>query len=173
MRSLVTPALTLIPQVAAHAEEMFAVLGDPAIYEYENGPPSSLEWLHERFTALESRQSRDGQEQWLNWVIWLPTSGLIGYVQATVHPHGRAGIAYILSSPYWGRGLGGIAVNALVSELYENYGVHHFTAVLKRRNLRSRRLLERLGFSMAPPALCRELSVEADEWLMHREGSPT
>jgi hypothetical protein len=43
---------------------------------------------------LESRRSADGQEQWLNCVIRLPTSELIGYVQATVDANGRAAIAY-------------------------------------------------------------------------------
>jgi len=90
MRVIETGNLTLEPQTAAHAEEMFAVLSDPAIYEYENQPPPSLEWLRTRFTKLESRLSANGREQWLNWVVRLPTSELIGYVQATVLPNDRA-----------------------------------------------------------------------------------
>src|SRR5213592_2725081 len=62
--------------------------GSFSIYEYENEPPPSLEWLRARFTKLESRRSPNGREQWLNWVIRLPTSELIGYVQATLHPDG-------------------------------------------------------------------------------------
>src|SRR5258706_14351644 len=103
MRLIQTVSLTLEPQTAAHAGEMFAVLSDPAIYEYENEPPRSLEWLRARFTKLESRRSAKGRGQWLNWVIRLPASQLIGYVQATVHPAGRAAIAYELSRAYWGR----------------------------------------------------------------------
>ena len=80
MRTIETATLTLEPQVAAHADAMFAVLGDPAIYEYENVPPASLEWLRTRFAKLETRHSADGQEQWLNWVICLPGHHLIGYV---------------------------------------------------------------------------------------------
>jgi ribosomal-protein-alanine N-acetyltransferase len=38
MRVIQTGNLTLEPQTTAHAEEMFAVLSDPAIYEYENEP---------------------------------------------------------------------------------------------------------------------------------------
>jgi RimJ/RimL family protein N-acetyltransferase len=148
---------------------MFAVLGDPAIYTYENEPPSSLDWLRTRFAALESRRSRDGREQWLNWVIQIPGAGLIGYVQATVHENGRAAIAYVLASPYWGRGLATQGVTLMLDELGENYAVHHFTAALKRRNLRSRRLLERLGFSMASPERQQALGAEPDEWLMERQ----
>ena len=169
MHAIETGSLTLEPQTAAHAEEMFAVLSDPAIYEYENEPPPSLEWLRVRFTQLESRRSADGQEQWLNWVIRLPTSELIGYVQATVDADGRAAIAYELSSAYWGRGLARQAVQAMISELVGHYRVRSLSSVLKRENLRSMRLLERLGFSPASPEQRVKHRVEPDELLMLRE----
>src|SRR5262249_17360241 len=54
IRELRTVRLTLEPQVEAHADAMFELLMDPAIYEYENAPPESLEWLRERFRKLES-----------------------------------------------------------------------------------------------------------------------
>jgi RimJ/RimL family protein N-acetyltransferase len=158
---------TLEPQVAAHAEQMFAILSDPAIYQYENEPPPSLEWLRERFTKLETRRSPDGREQWLNWVIRLPTSELIGYVQGTVDSNGHAAIAYELSSQYWGRGFARQAVQAMITELVERYQVRSLSAVLKRENHRSRRLLESLGFSLASPEL--HAAVDAGELLMQRE----
>jgi len=166
MRVVETAGLTLEPQTAAHAEAMFVVLSDPAIYEHENEPPSSLEWLRTRFAKLETRTSADGREQWLNWVIRLPTDDLIGYVQATVYADGRAAIAYELASAYWGRGLAHEAVGAMMNELVERYGVHAFLAVLKRTNRRSVRLLERLGFSLALPDQLLTQSIEPDEVLM-------
>lgn len=172
MRVIETDSFILEPQVASHADEMFVVLGDPAIYEYENEPPPSLEWLRERFTRLEARRSPEGLEQWLNWVIRLPTSELIGYVQATVRSDGRASIAYEMSSRYWGRGLGRRAVQAMISELVEHYRIRSLSAVLKQQNSRSQRLLERLGFSLAPPELHVKYAVEPGEVLMHREVRP-
>ncbi|HYS84155.1 MAG TPA: GNAT family N-acetyltransferase [Bradyrhizobium sp.] len=169
MHIIQTASLTLEPQAATHAEEMFAVLGDPAIYEFENEPPPSLEWLRTRFTKLESRLSADGQEQWLNWAIRVPTSELIGYVQATVRPDRHAAIAYELSSAYRGRGLARQAVQAMISELAEHYRVRCLSAVLKRGNLRSMRLLERLGFSLASPEQHAKQQVEPGEVLMRRE----
>ena len=168
MRVIETPTLTLEPQLAAHAEEMFAVLSDPAIYEYENEPPPSVEWLRARFARLESRQSADGREQWLNWVIRLPTSELIGYVQATVHANGRAARAYELSSAWWGRGLASAAVRAVIAELVQQHRVRSLGAVLKRDNQRSLRLLHRLGFSLASPDDHARLGVEPGELLMRR-----
>lgn len=168
MRIIKTVSLTLEPQTIAHADEMFSVLNDPAIYAFENVAPSSLEWLRARFVKLESRQSPDGQEQWLNWVARLPTTELIGYVQATVHSNGCAAIAYVFASAYWGRGLAREAVDAMMTELGAHYRVHTFTAELKRENLRSVRLLEHLGFSLASPAKHVKHQVTPDELLMHR-----
>lgn len=168
MRIITTPTLTLEPQTVAHAEEMFAVLCDPAIYEYENEPPPSLDWLRARFAKLEARQSADGQQLWLNWVIRLPTSELIGFVQATVRPNGNAGIAYVLASAYWGRGLARDAVAALMTALVERYRVRTFAAVLKRENFRSVKLLGRLAFSLATVAEHVQYQVAPDELLMLR-----
>ena len=57
MRAVVASRCTLEPLVAAHAREMFDVLSDPAIYEFENAPPASQEWLTRRFERLEQRWS--------------------------------------------------------------------------------------------------------------------
>lgn len=169
VRIIESGSFRLEPQTAMHAAEMFAVLSDPAIYEYENRPPPSLEWLRARFAKLESRTSADGQERWLNWVIRLSTSELIGYVQATVHPEGHADIAYVLSSAYWGRGLARQATEAMIAELAGHYGVRVLFAVFKCGNLRSLHLLECLGFSLATAEQHAARHVEPDEMLLFRE----
>ena len=172
MRVIEAGHLLLEPQGAVHADEMFVVLSDPAIYEYENGPPSSLEWLRDRYTKLESRQSKDGTEQWLNWVIRLQSGELIGYVQATVREGGSAAIAYELASAHWGRGHAFAATHAMIAELNRHYGVTRLSAVLKRQNFRSQRLLERLGFELASPEEFARHSVDDDEMLMLRNLAP-
>jgi RimJ/RimL family protein N-acetyltransferase len=168
MRTIAAGNVVLEPQVAAHAQEMFVVLGDPAIYEHENEPPPSVEWLRERFARLESHESADGTQICLNWVLRLPTVGLIGYVQATVFPTGRAAIAYVLASKYWGRGMAHEACQAMLAELAQHYRVVTVYAIFKRRNVRSARLLERLGFA---PASAKSIGadLEPDELLMLRE----
>ncbi|MEQ1518076.1 MAG: GNAT family N-acetyltransferase, partial [Usitatibacteraceae bacterium] len=110
---------------------MFQVLSDPAIYEFENAPPASEAWLKERYAKLESRQSADGTQQWLNWVVRLPGGELAGYVQATLVRPGVAFAAYELASKYWRRGIGRSAVCAMLEELGSQYGVRTFVAVLK------------------------------------------
>jgi RimJ/RimL family protein N-acetyltransferase len=169
MRVVRTDDLTLEPLLALHAQEMFVVLSDPAIYEYENEPPASVEVLREIYAERESRQSPNGREQWLNWVIRLADSRLIGYVQATVTSDGRAAIAYELASAYWGRGLAQQAVRAMIGELEGHHRVRSLSAVLKRGNLRSFRLLDRLGFLLASPEEHVQCEVERDELLMRRK----
>ena len=160
--------MTLEPQTAEHAAEMFVVLSDPAIYAYENSPPPSAAWLRARFERLETRRSADGTELWLNWVVRLRSSQLIGYVQATVFPNAKAAIAYEFSSAWWGQGLAREAVEALIRELVGYHHVTHLTAVAKRANQRSLRLLDQLGFARAPSEGQAQYRLEPDETLFVR-----
>jgi ribosomal-protein-alanine N-acetyltransferase len=168
-RLIATQRLELDPQLAEHADEMFVLLQDPALYRYENEAPRSVERLRERFARLESRRSADRTEAWLNWVVRLPGVGLIGFVQATVHHDGSAGIAYVFGSAHWGNGYAHEAVHAMLRELAERWGVRVFRAVLKRDNVRSERLLTRLSFA---PACCDDQAADNlpdDETLMVRD----
>jgi RimJ/RimL family protein N-acetyltransferase len=168
MQAIDADGLSLEPQRAAHAAEMFLVLSDPALYEYENEAPASVQELHARFAALESRQSPNGRELWLNWVVRAGGEGLIGYVQATLDEGRHATIAYEFGSRWWGRGLARRAAEAMLGELSARHGVRHCSAVLKQENLRSFHLLRRLRFVLATPAQHAARGVERDEWLMQR-----
>ncbi len=157
MNRITTGSLVLEPQTAAHAAEMFEVLSDPAIYEFENAPPASAASLIERFTRLESRISPDSAEQWLNWVVRLPSGALAGYVQATITADRTAHIAYELASRFWRQGIGSAAVSGMLAELAATYGVSTFVATLKSRNHRSLALLRRLGFESLGSAAVDEV----------------
>lgn len=171
MRTLSFAAGTLEPLIAAHADEMFAVLSDPAIYEFENEPPPSAEWLRWRYERLESRGSPDGREGWLNWVLRLPDGRAAGYLQATTYDGGRADIAYELASAHWGRGLASQAVQAMIDELVAHHGSTALSAILKQTNHRSLALLQRLGFEPASEAEHRLRQIEPDERLMVRSAT--
>ena len=166
LETLSTTRLQLEPQVAAHAEEMFAVLSDVRIYEFGNEAPVSLEWLRERFLRLESRLSPDGREKWLNWVIRHSSGEAIGYVQATVLEDGRALIAYEIGSAWWGKGYGREAVAGMLAELATRFRVHEASAIFRIDNRRSRRLLEHLGFSTPPDDVRNGYRPESDEDVM-------
>lgn len=160
---------TLEPLTTSHAREMFSLLSDPAIYEFENEPPPSEAWLRDRYAWLEGRSSPDGREVWLNWVIRLPSGELAGYVQATVRQTGVAFVAYELASQYWRMGIGSSAVEAMLEELRVTYHVRLFVAILKSANYRSMGLLRKLGFTPATPLQLTDVPVESDESLMVKQ----
>lgn len=140
--------MTLEPQVAAHAGELYAVLNDGEVFRYIDAvhQPASEEALRERLTRLESRRSPDGTEHWLNWVVRNDAAMVVGYVQATVMPQGEAEVAYVLGREHWGRGHGFAAMTTMLAELARGYGVKRATATLDPDNAASRALLAKLGF---------------------------
>lgn len=163
MRLLTAATLTLEPQLPAHAEHMFEVLGDLAIYQFGKQPPVSLDWLRQRFERLADGRSPDEREHWLNWVVRLPAGALAGYVQATIDADGQASIGYELGSAWWGRGVATQAVARMIEELQATYCIQGLRAILNPDNQRSMRLLLRLGFEPALPGPL-ELSNPVPGW---------
>jgi RimJ/RimL family protein N-acetyltransferase len=162
--------LELQPATVAHVTDMFAVLSDPQIYRYlDDEPPPSVEHLRSVYQRREKRQSPDGSEQWLNWVVWPGGSKPVGVVQATIISSGAAWIAYVFGSQHWGKGYAHAATSAMMDHLVKVYGVTGFMATVETENARSIRLLERLSFRLATAqeARCRDLS--ATELLYVRE----
>ncbi len=163
MNTLTGYRCILEPQVESHAPEMFVVLSDPAIYEFEGVPPPSVERLAAGFKRRESRVSPDGTEKWLNWVVRLQTGELAGYVQATIYKSGAAYIGYELASKHWRQGIGTASLQIMLAELTGQYGVHTFVAVLKTANYRSLGLLQRLGFVAGTREDATLYGAETDE----------
>ena len=168
MNTLIAGSLRLEPQCQAHAEEMFAVLRDPAIYEFENEAPLSVDVLRDRYARMELRLSPDGTEHWLNWVIRLPGGELAGFLQATVLARGRAYVAYELASRFWRQGLASTSLQAVLRELATHYSVREAFAVLKSANYRSRGLLDKLGFTPLADTEPAPWAQEPDEFTLHK-----
>ena len=156
----------LEPLCAVHAEEMFAVLADPAIYEFENEPPESVARLQVRYTRLEARVSPKGDEQWLNWAVRQPSGELAGFVQATILSKQQSYIAYVLASRFWRQGVASSAVRAVLADLATNYSVNEAFAVLKSANYRSMGLLRKVGFMQLASGTAPPWAPENDEVTM-------
>ena len=167
MNTLHARHLRLEPLLASHAEEMFAVLSDPAIYEFENQPPQDVTRLRTWYAQLESRTSADGQQHWLNWLVRLPSGEAAGYVQATVLSRGAAYVAYELGSRYWRQGIASTALAAVIDELRSAYGVSDLYAVLKTANYRSLGLLRKFGFAPVRAPAQAPWVPEHDETTLH------
>jgi hypothetical protein len=103
-----TSRLDLLPLHVEHAEEMAAVLSDPALHTFIGGTPDAPQGLRSRYQRMTAG-SPDPAVSWLNWVIRLrDKSCLTGTVQATVSPSGHgpiAEIAWVVGTPWQGRGI--------------------------------------------------------------------
>jgi RimJ/RimL family protein N-acetyltransferase len=111
-----TPRLDLLPLQVGHAEEMAGVLADPALHTFIGGTPYTPDALRARYERLVAG-SPDPAEQWLNWVISLRDEArLVGTVQATIADR-SAEIAWVVGTPWQGRGIAGEAARGLVAWL--------------------------------------------------------
>ncbi len=83
----------------------------------------------------------------------LPTFAVVldGHVIGTVNfeiADGRAMLGYAIARACWGRGLAVEAATAAIAWLHAERGVRELWAMADPRNLRSRRVLDKLGFTL-------------------------
>lgn len=146
-----------------HADEMFDVLQDPAIYRYMDGRPSTTEELRQQYKRQSSNW--DGRPaSWHTWVIReKQTNTAIGYIQATVnHSERNAELAWVLSPLWTGKRYSSEAARRVMKELHDEGLVSAFTCTIDQRNAPSRRLAESLGFVMSDPE-----PVDSQTWTLH------
>ncbi|MFD8519265.1 GNAT family N-acetyltransferase [Streptomyces capillispiralis] len=119
-RAISTSRLELLPLRLEHAEEMAAVLSDPALHTFIGGTPDTPDALRSRYQRMIAG-SPDPGVSWLNWVIRLRDEAcLTGTVQATVVPSDDgpvAEIAWVVGTPWQGRGIATEAARGLVAWL--------------------------------------------------------
>jgi RimJ/RimL family protein N-acetyltransferase len=111
-----TARLDAVPLEAGHADEMAAVLFDPALHRFTGGSPEDSGALHSRYER-QVAGSPDPAELWWNWVLRVRAEGcLAGYVQATVRGH-RAEVAWVVGTGWQGRGYAKEAAAGLIEHL--------------------------------------------------------
>ncbi|MEI5102498.1 GNAT family N-acetyltransferase [Streptomyces sp. PmtG] len=118
-----TERLTLEPLRPAHAEEMAAVLSDPALHAFIGGAPDDPAALRARYARMLAG-APDPAVSWCNWVVRVRADGrAAGTVQATVTPGGGPGeltaeVAWVVGTAWQGRGIASEAARALVAWLF-------------------------------------------------------
>lgn len=139
--------VTLTPVNTEDAVDMFSALSHPGVGDFIGGPvadsPESMQHLIERWVV--GPQLKDVRELWFNYVVRLSDGTAIGHAQATVHSS-WAEVAWVLGTPWWGKGLGFETATWLLRELVANLSTPTAWATVHPDNVRSVRLLVRLGF---------------------------
>ena len=130
-----------------HARLAFEILNDDRLYTYIPKKAPTLKELEIQYTFWENRESPDGAEYWLNWVIFLQTTRqLVGTVQIGIHRQKKEGaIAYMVGERFQSKGYGTEVVHALLAHCKNHYGVQRFKAWIDTRNVASIRLVQKVG----------------------------
>lgn len=154
--SIATGRLLLEPLRTDHAEPMAAVLADPALYDRIGGAPPTPADLRRRYAAMLAGPT-DPDEVWLNWIITAPEPA--GTIQATVRTapgpsapgptYPAAALAWVVGTPWQGRGLASEAARATADWLVRN-GVRCLTSAIAPGHTASERVARSCG--MAPTA---------------------
>ena len=116
---ILTRRLTLLPLRVEYADEMAIVLADPDLHTFTGGSPLTPRALRTRYERLVAGAG-DPAVSWCNWVIKLLDPGcLAGTVQATISAADGpvAEIAWVVGTPWQGRGIATEAARALIAWL--------------------------------------------------------
>lgn len=118
-----TERLSLEPLRVDHADEMAPLLGDPRLFTFTGGSPSTLDELRQRYEQQVTTWSADRQERWLNWIVRdLGCGDAIGTMQATITVDGDTVVgelAWIVGARHQRRGYAVEAARAMARWLRE------------------------------------------------------
>ena len=110
------PRLVLEPLRLEHEAELAPLLADRGLHAFTGGEPDSPAELHARIARQVRGRSPDGRDVWMNWVL-RDGADAVGTVQATLRPDRVAEVAWVVFTPFQGRGYAREAAVVLVEWL--------------------------------------------------------
>jgi RimJ/RimL family protein N-acetyltransferase len=162
---LVTERLTLRPFQPRDLEAFVAYRSDPAVARYQSWDSTYSMADAESFLASQRGVAFGRPGEWLQLAMVDREKGRVCgdcAVRIAADQPETAEIGVTLAPASQGKGLATEALTALLTELFEQRGIHRVFAEADDRNAPVQRLLERLGFR------CEARLVEADwfksEW---------
>ncbi len=127
-------------------DALLALFSHPGVTRYWSRPPMRTRMQADGL-LLEMQEDFQARRM-VHWLVATPGSGVIGTC-ALFHFDGRhrcADIGYALHPDHWGRGIAHAAVSLVLDWGFGRLGLQRIEADVDPRNLRSRRLLQRLAF---------------------------
>jgi [ribosomal protein S5]-alanine N-acetyltransferase len=158
--TLTTERLILRETVVADADDIYAFRGDREVQKYNTDPMRDVSSA----TALvHTMRAWYATHQAIQWGITVKGEnrviGLCG-LHDWMRRHRRAAIGYDLLRERWSQGLAYEAMSAVVQFGFERMNLNRVEAITIAENVRSIRLLHRLGFQQE--GIRRGYSLEAD-----------
>lgn len=133
--------------VDADVPSLFAVFSDPQVMRYWSSPPMGD--VAEARALLADIRASFQQRSLYQWGVALATDERVVGTCTLFHidpRNRRAEIGYALARDYWGQGLMGEALSALIGYAFGSLGLARLEADVDPRNIASIRIVERLGF---------------------------
>lgn len=146
-QTLESARLRLRPFTAADVDALFALEGNAEVQRYG----SHLPWTKREQAEEKLAEILSGADKAIAWAVELVETGqMIGdcVFFSISKEHGRAEIGYALLPPFQGRGLALEATRCACAWAFGDGGLRRIEADADPRNLRSCRLLEKLGFRL-------------------------
>lgn len=128
-------------------DALFAIFSDPLVMRYWSRGP--LQHRDEAIEMLENIESGWLSDSFYQWGITPEHSDqVIGTTTlfAIERTHLRAEVGFALAPAWWGRGLGGAALDCAICHAFGELGLRRLEADVDPRNSASLRLLETRGF---------------------------
>ncbi|MFC4729584.1 GNAT family N-acetyltransferase [Coralloluteibacterium thermophilus] len=139
-----TPRLVLRPPAADDVEAVFALYSDPEAMRHWSHPPWRSRAQAEAYLGTMRAAAARGTV-----AVWLAEEGARAVGVATLWFLGdgrNAEVGYLLGRAHWGRGLASELLEAVLADGFGRRRLRHVDADVAAGNLRSLRLLARLGF---------------------------
>ena len=148
---LETPRLRLRLLRTSDSEDVFQVLSNPVAVKYYGQQPHK-DLAHTRKQYVDVMIGRHKFRDAASFVVTLKEADgdkYIGHINAVQFDRlfKFAEIAYILNPAYWGKGYGTEAVGRVVQFLVEDMKLHKIRAGFFAKNIASKRVLEKVGFT--------------------------
>lgn len=157
---LSTDRLVLREWVPSDAADMFSFRSDPVAQIYNSEP---MREVSEATALIEGFRADFTAGERIQWAVTVRPDdrpvGTFGF-NSWQRFHRHAELGYDLARTHWGRGLAYEGVAAIVGFGFAEMGLHRIECQTILDNVRSVRLLERLGFQRE--GVRREYSLEED-----------
>jgi ribosomal-protein-alanine N-acetyltransferase len=150
--TLKTARLTLRGFRPEDVEPLYHILQVPGILRYFPNPDPPPRDRVERLITHQLGHWHEHGYGW--WAVELPDQrALMGWCGLTFLPEtGETEVAYLLAKPYWGQGYATEAAWAALQYGVEHVDVEQIIGLTHPENVRSQRVLEKLGMSFVDQA---------------------
>ncbi|MEO1516239.1 MAG: GNAT family N-acetyltransferase [Bacteroidota bacterium] len=134
------------PLLMADAHSLLLIYSDEEAMRFRGSGP--MRNLGDACQFVESQQTLDhGTITQRQGVIWRLSGQLIGTIMFRYQPGGEdCEIGYSIGKAYWGQGIGKEIVASMIASLTAQGIFRRLTAVSRRTNIASWKLLEKNGF---------------------------